>query len=69
MHTLKVQSFYKEKSNEVSEARRAAGNKAFQGKKNQEALMLYSQAVMMADHEDGEYLGGRRGRGGVEEGE
>ncbi|XP_042892381.1 SET and MYND domain-containing protein 4-like [Penaeus japonicus] len=56
VHTLKVQSFYKEKSNEVSEARRAAGNKAFQGKKNQEALMLYSQAVMMADHEDGDSL-------------
>ncbi|XP_069993249.1 SET and MYND domain-containing protein 4 [Penaeus vannamei] len=56
VHTLKVQSFYKEKSNEVSEDRRAAGNKAFQGKRNQEALMLYSQAVMMADHEDGDSL-------------
>lgn len=54
IHTLKVQSFYKGKSREVSENRRADGNKAFQNKKYQQALILYSQAVMRAPHSDGD---------------
>ncbi|XP_069195439.1 SET and MYND domain-containing protein 4 [Procambarus clarkii] len=56
IHTLKVQSFYKQKSQEVSENRRAEGNKAFQEKKNEQALLLYSQAVMRAPHDSGNSL-------------
>ncbi|XP_071517837.1 SET and MYND domain-containing protein 4-like [Panulirus ornatus] len=56
IHTLKVQSFYKQKSRKVSETRRAEGNRAFQEKKNQQALVLYSQAVMRAPHDDGASL-------------
>ncbi|XP_050691384.1 SET and MYND domain-containing protein 4-like isoform X2 [Eriocheir sinensis] len=54
IHTLKVQSFYKEKSRQVSEERRADGNKAFQNKKYQQALILYSQAVMRAPYDEGD---------------
>lgn len=54
IHTLKVQSFFRSKSMEVSEARRAEGNRAFQEKKNQQALVMYSQAVMRAPHDHGE---------------
>ncbi|XP_063881235.1 SET and MYND domain-containing protein 4-like isoform X2 [Scylla paramamosain] len=54
IHTLKVTSFFKQKSREVSEKRRNDGNKAFQDKKYQQALIAYSQAVMRAPHHDGD---------------
>ncbi|XP_042225909.1 SET and MYND domain-containing protein 4-like [Homarus americanus] len=56
IHTLKVQSFYKHKSREVSESRRTDGNKAYQEKKYQQALLNYSQAVMRAPYDEGESL-------------
>ncbi|KAK8724183.1 hypothetical protein OTU49_011256 [Cherax quadricarinatus] len=56
IHTLKVQSFYRQKSREVSECRREEGNKAFQEKKNGQALVLYSQAVVRAPHDEGKSL-------------
>ncbi|KAK4311765.1 hypothetical protein Pmani_016759 [Petrolisthes manimaculis] len=56
IHTLKLQSFYRQKSREFSEGRRADGNKAFQNKNYDQALFLYSQAVMRAPHNQGDSL-------------
>ena len=48
----------------MSEEKRADGNKAFQDKKYQKALILYSVAVMRAPHKDGkEAEGGAEGEG------
>ncbi|CAL4225610.1 unnamed protein product, partial [Meganyctiphanes norvegica] len=53
MHRMIVERFYKKKNGQMSADLRTKGNKFFQDKDNKQALVTYSQAVMMAPHNEG----------------
>ncbi|KAK7086786.1 hypothetical protein SK128_009830 [Halocaridina rubra] len=50
IHKLKIRRFYKMKNREKSEIFRSQGNQAFQQLKNEEAIAYYSQAILLAPH-------------------
>ncbi|XP_066968719.1 SET and MYND domain-containing protein 4-like [Macrobrachium rosenbergii] len=48
VHTLKIESMYKEKVSDQAEYFRTKGNRAFQDKDDKESLVMYSRAIMQA---------------------